>query len=61
MYQKDRVRQMYAARNKIHKKFANSHRNESQGHSETYFPSYRLGEINLNSMENLPKSIVDLD
>jgi hypothetical protein len=52
---------MYAARNKVHKKFANSHRNEGKWRSETFIPSYRTAEINLDSMENLPKSIIDLD
>lgn len=41
VYQKDRVRQMYAALNKIHKNFANSHRSDGRGRSETYLPSYR--------------------
>jgi hypothetical protein len=60
VYQKDRVRQMYAARNKISKKFANSNTNEAMRHSEPYHPSSRTA-INLDSIENLPKSIIELD
>ncbi len=60
VYQKDRVRQMYAARNKISKKIVNSNTNAGIRHSESYLPSSRTA-INLDSIENLPKSIIDLD